>query len=250
MNPTCRVEIFADTEKLALAAADTFQRHALAAVEARGSFAVALAGGATPRALYGRLTRPPYRQGIPWSDCVVSIGDERHVPPDHAESNYRMVRETLLARLPAAPRAVCRFRAEGADPAAVVADYEADLRRVFRLGPGQFPRFDLVLLAHTASLFPGSPALLEHRRLAAAPRVESKGGAYRFTLTPPVLNAAATVLFLVTGARKARAVRDVVEGEHDPRVRPAQIVRPHHGTLVWMLDRPAARLLSEPRRRD
>lgn len=241
-----RTEVFHDIEELTSAAADRFRRRAAEATGARGRFSVALAGGRTPRGLYERLSRAPYRREIPWPETVLAVGDERPVPQDHADSNYGMIRRALLDRLPAAPRAVCRFAAEAADPAAAAADYEADLRGALEVDPGQIPRFDLVLLglggdAHTASLFPESPALEEKERLALV--VPGPGGAHRFTLTPPVLNSAAEVVFIVAGSGKAAAVRDVLNADPDPVLRPAQVVRPSDGMVVWMLDRLAARLL-------
>jgi 6-phosphogluconolactonase len=213
------------------------------AVAARGRGRIALAGGRTPEALYRLLADPPYRDQIPWESVEVFWGDERCVPPDHAESNYRMAHEALLSRVPIPPGNVHRMAGEAGDPSAAAGDYEAVLHRAC----GIPPRLDVCLLglgpdAHTASLFPGSPALEETPRSVAAVWVETFR-AWRLTLTPPVLNAARYVIFLVCGADKAEALRAVLEGPAAPERYPAQIVRPPEGRVEWLLDREAARLL-------
>ncbi len=241
--------IVADPGELARAAAERFVRISREAVEASGSFSVALAGGSTPRALHEALADPdgPFFGSVAWDKVRFFFGDERHVPPDHPDSNYRMAYDTLLSKIPVRPGSVVRFYAEGEDAASVASHYETLLRSAFRIGPGDVPRFDLLLLGmgedgHTASLFPGSDALAETEKLAAAPWVE-KLGAHRFTLTPPVLNGAAHVVFLVSGEAKAATVREALEGEHRPERLPAQIVRPTDGTVLWLVDREAGRLL-------
>lgn len=214
------------------------------AVNGSGRCAVALSGGATPRALYRLLADPtaPFRRQIPWSAVHLFWGDERHVPPDHPDSNYRMVREALLRSISIPEVNVHRVAAELSDAAKAAALYEAELRSFFRAGGGSVPRFDLVLLglgedAHTASLFPGSEALLERERLVVAPFVAAQSG-YRISLTPPVLNAAAQLVFLVSGAAKAPALRAVLEGPRDPARYPAQIVDAER--TLWLVDRDAA----------
>jgi 6-phosphogluconolactonase len=249
------VQILADAAEVAQAAAARVAEHAAAAAAARGQAAVALSGGSTPRALHARLADPagPFRARVPWSRLHVFWGDERHVPPEHPDSNYRMARETLLERVPVPPGQVHRIPAEEADASAAAARYEAVLRERFgawgRLD-GDRPRFDVVLLGlgpdgHTASLFPGTPAVREAGRLVAAPWV-ARLGTHRITLTPPALNAADLVLFVVTGADKAEALRAVLEGPPDPDAWPAQVVDPGAGQAVWLVDRAAASRLGRP----
>ncbi|MFQ5694229.1 MAG: 6-phosphogluconolactonase, partial [Nitrospinota bacterium] len=175
-------------------------------------------------------------------------GDERHVPPAHPDSNYRMAHEAMLSKVSVPPGNVHRVRAENPDAGKAAQAYERELRGFFQTGAEERPRFDLVLLGmgpdgHTASLFPGTEALREEGRLVAAPWV-GKFGAFRITLTPPVLNNAACVIFLVSGGGKAEALRTVLRGDPQPERCPAQIVRPENGRLLWLVDREAARLLA------
>ena len=227
------VRVLADLGEVQRVAAERFAELATAAVAARGTFRVVLAGGSTPRGLYRLLAAPPYRDGLAWDRIQCFMGDERDVPAEHPDSNYRMVHEAL-------PHVeVLRFHTESGDPRAVAAGYAASLRDV--------ERFDLVLLGlgpdgHTASLFPGSPALDERKALAAAVWVE-RLKAFRYTLTPAALNRADCVIFLVAGEDKAEAVREVLTGSHDPQRWPAQVIRSEGGRLVWLLDREAAGLL-------
>jgi 6-phosphogluconolactonase len=235
---------------VALAGAEIFARAANEAARLRGRFAVALAGGSTPKALYRKLTEliPP----IPWESVHLFWGDERCVPPDHPESNYWMARETLLAHAQIPDANVHRIRGEDPDPEAAADDYELDIRKFFALGPGETPTFDLVLLGlghdgHVASLFPGSAALSEDRRLVAVHRLED-GPGRRITLTLRVLNAASRIVFLVSGERKASILRQVLEGAYDPRRLPAQGVQPRGGSLLWLVDDDAVSRLRAARR--
>jgi 6-phosphogluconolactonase len=239
------LRVLADLDEVARAAAEEVVRLAGEAVHAHGRFTIALSGGSTPRALYRLLvaSSDPIGDRIDWSAVHVFWGDERHVPPDHAESNYRMARETLLDHVSIPAANIHRILGEDPDAAHAAALYEDELAAAFALAPRQMPRFDLVLLGlgaegHTASLFPGSAALHERERRVVAPFVP-KLAAHRITLTPPVLNHAAAVIFLVSGADKAAALAAVVEGERDIDLYPAQIVRPEHGTLLWLVDRAA-----------
>jgi 6-phosphogluconolactonase len=238
------VRVAADAAALAAAAAEETVSALDEAARARGTAAIALSGGSTPNRLYRLLAEDPWRARLPWKRLHFFYGDERHVPPDDPQSNYRMTREALFARAPVPEGNVHRFAGEDPDADRAARAYEAGLAAHFTLAPGAFPRFDVVLLglgpdAHTASLFPGSAALDETRRLAVANWVE-KLAARRLTLTVPVFGAAALVLFLVAGDDKAEALRDVLEGPHDPRRLPAQLVRPEAGRLVWIADRAAA----------
>lgn len=226
-------------------AAEEFRKCAAAAVHEFGRFSVALSGGNTPRGLYELLAREN-STSLPWDRIHIFFGDERHVPPDGPDSNYRMVRETLLAKVPIPESNVYRVRAELAAQAAAD-DYEKQVREFFRLQPGEWPRFDLILLGmgddgHTASLFPGTPAVQETTRLVVANRVE-KLNSERITLTLPVLNHAANVIFLVSGAGKAQIMKEVFAPENSHRF-PAGSVHPDRGRLLWIADHEAASLFS------
>ena len=225
-------------------AAETFVRIATQSVAAHGRFGVALAGGSTPRSLYGLLvTDPGLRSRLPIECTHFYWGDERHVPPEHADSNYRMANEVMLSKLPLAPSQVHRIHGEHPDVAQAADEYERELCANFALAPGKYPRFDLVLLgigpdAHTASLFPHTPALDVTERSVAANRVAALG-TDRITLTIPAINNAANIVFLVSGADKAVALREIFQGPHDPRKLPAQSIAPHSGTLTWLVDEAA-----------
>ena len=250
---TPEVRVLATPADLYRAAAEEFARRADASLRDRGSFTIALSGGSTPRGLYEVLAGdgpPPFRRQVPWGRIHFFWGDERHVPPDHPESNYRTAREALLSKVPVPPDHVHRIPAERPDAAQAAEEYARTLREHFRLADGKLPRFDLVLLGmgpdgHTASLFPGIAGLHEPARLVLAPWVK-KLGAYRITLTPAVLNNAACVLFLVAGEDKAETLRAVLHGDDDPDRLPAQIIRPTNGELIWLVDGAAARCLPSP----
>jgi 6-phosphogluconolactonase len=250
VNVSRRVMVVPDANALARVAAVEVARRSAEAIAARGRFMVALSGGSTPRRVYALLADPreSFRDRIDWTRTHVFFGDERHVPPEDADSNYGMARDALLSRVPLPPEHVHRIRGEETDAEVAARDYEAELRSAFGVAPGELPRFDLVLLGlgadgHTASLFPGSAALEQRSRLVVAPHVE-RLGAHRITLTLPVLDAARAVAFVVSGADKAERVADVLEGPG--ATLPAGRVRPAGGDLVWLLDAPAARLLRDP----
>lgn len=242
------IEIYPDTETLADAAARRFMENAERAMALRNRFWVALSGGSTPKRLYRRLAEPPFSKGVDWQRVHFFWGDERNVPDDHAESNFRMAAETLLSRVPVPSRNIHPIRA-GQDPRAAANDYEAVLKSAFG-EPAM--RFDLVLLGmgtdgHTASLFPGSnvvkaAAADSASRWVVASYIE-KLAAWRITLAPDVINRAVQAIFLVTGTDKAAAVNQVLEGPYQPERLPAQLIRPVNGRLIWMMDTPAAQLL-------
>jgi 6-phosphogluconolactonase len=219
---------------------------ARAAVAARGRFAVALAGGSTPSAAYRRLAEPPLAEQMPWDRTLVFFGDERCVPPDHPDSNYRMAHTTLLSRVTIPPERVFRIAGESADSDAAAAEYARTLAEALGVRRGGVPRLDLVLLGlgidgHTASLFPGSPVLKETFRTVAAVHAAAASIPERITLTYPTLNAAACVIYQVSGSEKAKIVK-LSLGERASGV-PAAMVRPTAGRLLWIVDRPAASLL-------
>jgi 6-phosphogluconolactonase len=233
--------IYPDAASLARAAAEHFINLATEAIAARGQFVVALSGGSTPRATYALLASDGFAARVDWSRVHVFWGDERCVPPDHPDSNYRMARETLLDHVPLPTGDVHRIRGE-VHPEEAAADYERTLRSFFApqaRDKEPTPHFDLVLLGmgedgHTASLFPGTAAH-EQTRWVVAYYVD-KLGAWRVTLTPVAINAAAHVTFLVSGAGKAARLREVLSEPYQPDVLPAQIVRPTNGHLLWLTD--------------
>lgn len=247
MNPNiCVVE---NAPALARAAAREFASRAAAAMQEKGSFTVALSGGRTPEALYSLLADDTeLREKIPWQHAYFFWGDERPVPPDHPESNFRMARETLLSRVPVPAANLHRIKSELAPEQAATA-YERTLIEFFQLRRDTLPRFDLVLLGlgpegHTASLFPGTHALREQTRLAVANWI-GKLGTERITLTAPVFNNAACVIFLVGGDEKAVVLKSVLEGRYEPEQLPAQLIRPHTGELKWIVDAAAAELITD-----
>jgi 6-phosphogluconolactonase len=241
------VRILEDAGAVARAAAAELCRLATAAVAERDRFTVALSGGSTPRLLFREVASAP-PGSLPWEKVHLFWGDERTVPPDHPDSNFRMAHEELLSRVAIPTANIHRMRGEDPDPVAAAADYEADLLDFFGLRPRQLPRFDLVLLGmgvdgHTASLFPGSEALLETERLVAAPWI-AQLGTQRLTLAARVFNQAACVVFLVSGGDKAATLKRVLEGPRHPLELPSQLVAPGDGELVWLIDTAAARHLS------
>lgn len=245
-----RVRVYSSRLELARAAARLFVESAREAVELRGRFMVALAGGSTPRDLYRLLADDDaLRQNVSWGDAHAFWGDERHVPPTHDDSNFRMAHEALLGHVPIPPRQIYRIEAEGADAGSVALSYEQTIRAAFGLADGEWPRFDLVLLGmgedgHTASLFPGSPAVRERTRLVIAPFVE-KFGSHRITVTPPVFAHAREIAVLVAGAGKAHTLRDVLEGPLVPDRYPIQCLRDATGAATWLVDGPAASALTQ-----
>ncbi len=203
---------------------------------------MALSGGSTPRSLYEVLADPdePFRELVPWSNTHFFWSDERHVPPDHPDSNYRMSHESMLSHVPVSEDNIHRIHSENPDAAAAAQAYEETIKEVT---DPIVPQLDLILLGlgndgHTASIFPGSEVLNETTRLVAAPWVEQLK-TYRITMTLPLINSATSVLFLVSGSEKAEIVKEVLQG---PRRYPAQEVKPGSGDLLWMLDKDAADL--------
>lgn len=230
------------------AAAEKVVSVAADAIAARGRFTWALSGGSTPKKLYALLASVPFVGRIEWDRVHFFWGDERCVPPEHPDSNYRMAKDALLSAVHPPSGNVHRMPGE-AEPETGAAAYEATLRRVFfdTFGTkGDVPRFDLVLLGmgpdgHTASLFPGAPTLGETRRWVVPTHVQQTIPD-RLTMTLPVLNGAAHVAFLVAGADKAERVRDVIERSPGTDL-PSQLIRPVRGQVQWLLDAPAAALL-------
>jgi 6-phosphogluconolactonase len=229
------------------AAAEEVLRAATDAVAQRGRFTIALSGGSTPKNLY-TLIAANASASLPWDRMFFFWGDERHVPLDDPDSNYRMAKEALLSKVPIPPANVFPVPVEMQDAAAAAEAYEQTVQKFFALAAGELPRFDLILLGmgpdgHTASLFPETAALQERSRLVVANWVE-KLKTNRITLTVPVLNAARRVAFLVSGTDKAAVLHEVLEGNAPAEKYPAKLVRPTEGKLIWFLDRAAASQLS------
>lgn len=226
------LRILSSPRDLARAAAEHFV--------ARRPRTVALSGGSTPKLLFELLADPnePFRHQIPWIDIHFFWSDERHVPPDHPDSNYRMANEAMLTRVPVPANNIHRVPSENPSAPEAASEYEQTLIEITQQS---LPRLDLILLGlgadgHTASIFPGSEVLHETKRLVAAPWVE-KFQTYRITMTLPLLNNGASVVFLVSGSEKASIVKEVLEG---PEKYPAQGVKLTNGELLWMLDEDAA----------
>jgi 6-phosphogluconolactonase len=244
------IKVLKDLDDISRQAADEILRQANQLESSAGRFAIALSGGATPSRLYQRLGREPaVRNRLPWDNIHFFWGDERHVPPDDPQSNYRMASETLFAFAPVPAQNIHRISAEEPDAVLAAENYERELNSFFELGPGQLPRFDCILLGmgpdgHTASLFPGTDALHENRHLVVANWVE-KLQTHRITLTAPVLNKAALIIFLVSGREKAEVLKEILEGDYRPDLLPAQLIRPEDGRLLWLVDRAAADCLAD-----
>jgi 6-phosphogluconolactonase len=239
-----QILVKANLEELSIAAADLFLDIAGRAIDERGRLSVALSGGTTPASLYKLLASESYRDSVDWERVFFFFGDERNVPHTDAESNYRMVKETLFATIPVGSEQVHAWPVDCGSPQKIADEYERQIEHFFD-GP---PIFDLVLLGlgddcHTASLFPGTDALSENLRMAVAHWVE-KLSAFRLTMTFPVFNNASNVMFLVAGKSKAKAVATVLEADFRPDDFPAQFVNPGSGNLYWILDESAASLLA------
>ncbi len=209
-------------------------------LQERGRCILALSGGETPAPVYRRLGTLPRRDPLDWREVHLVFCDERMVPPWDPRSNFAMVERELLSRITIPGENIHRIRGEG-EPAAAAREYESTLREVLPLGSG---RIDCVLLGlgedgHTASLFPASPALQEHTRLAHAVS-PSVSGLWRVTMTLPLINAARKVVFVVTGKRKAEILSRVFRAAEPSVLLPSSLVQPADGELVWMVDREAS----------
>ena len=243
------VRILADGAAIARCAAQEFVQAAAAAVQEKGSFTVALAGGSTPKALYSLLvTDATLRAQVPWDKMRLFFGDERPVGPDHLDSNFRMVAEAMISKSPLKPEQVTRIKGEYPDAEKAAQEYEQALRSYFKLKDGEYPRFDLLLAGmgnegHTLSLFPGTKALHADGRIVVRNWV-GKLYADRITLTAPAASNAARIMFMVTGADKAPALKAVLEGPFEAEQLPAQLLQPKNGKLLWLVDGAAGSMLS------
>ena len=243
------IRILADGAAIAQRAAQQFLQAAADAVRERGSFTAALAGGSTPKTLYSLLANDPaLRSQVPWDKIHLFFGDERHVGPGHPDSNFRMATEAMLSKAPLKAEQVTRIKGEYPDAEQAAQEYEQALRTYFQLKDGEYPRFDLLLAGmgnegHTLSLFPGTKALHPGARVVVRNWV-GKLYTERITLTAPAASNAARIIFMVTGADKAAALKAVLEGPYEPEQLPAQLLQPKNGKLLWLVDAAAGSMLS------
>jgi 6-phosphogluconolactonase len=244
------VRILPDSAAIAKRAAKEFVEIGAAAVKQKGSFEVALSGGSTPKALFALLVNDPaVRAQVPWDKINFFFGDERHVGPNDELSNFRMAEEFLFSKAPVKEEQIFRIKGEYPEAEDAAKEYEQQIRKHFRLADGQLPRFDLVFLGmgeegHVASLFPGTKALHANGRIAVHNWV-GKVLMDRITLTAPVINNAANVIVMAAGAAKAPALTAVLERVYEPEQLPAQMIRPIHGNLLWLVDPAAGSMLTQ-----
>jgi 6-phosphogluconolactonase len=237
------IKTYLDPATLAREAAFHFIECANEAIADHDFFTVVLSGGSTPKALYQTLATVELVPRIDWEKVYVFWGDERCVAPNHEDSNYRMAFEIMLRHLPIPVKQIYRMEGE-LEPKEAAKAYEDRLKQFFKRDS---PRFDLILLGlgedgHTASLFPGTKALSETKKWVT-PNYVRKFSAWRLTMTAWIINQAANVTFLVSGENKANALQRVLAGRFTPEEVPAQLIRPDHGQLRWLMDRAAAKLL-------
>ena len=252
---TVTYRVLPTPEATARAAAQLFTDAAVKAAAGRGIARIAISGGTTPKAMFALLASPaePFLTQVPWDKLELYWVDERCVPPDHAESNYRMTKEALLSKVPLAAERVHRMEGE-LEPEVAAARYEAVIRNTFRLEGAETPTFDLVQLGmgddgHTASLFPHTDALNEMSHIVVPNHVPQKD-TWRITLTWPVINQGREVAFLIEGSGKAQVLHDVFLGPYQPETYPSQIIRPASGRLTLLLDAAAAAKLPAPANSD
>ncbi|MCH8818895.1 MAG: 6-phosphogluconolactonase [Acidobacteria bacterium] len=235
-------------EDLGRRTAELFVTLATKAVTSHGRFSVALSGGETPRALHSQLQSDAYVARVPWSEVYVFWGDERYVPHDHPDSNYGMARATMLDQVPIPDENIFPVPTGKGDAESAAGQYQETLRSFFNLDQGEQPQFDLIVLGmgedgHTASLFPDTAALENSSEVVVANYLE-KLDAHRVTLTIPAINQATFVVFLIAGASKASALKEVLEGPYQPNRFPSQFVQPTNGKLLFLVEFEAARELA------
>jgi 6-phosphogluconolactonase len=244
------VVVLPDPVAITRRAADEFLKAVNEEIARKDSFTVALAGGSTPKALYSMLVDDPaYSAKIPWAKLRFFFGDERHAPPDSSESNFHMASQTLFSKGLIKQEQITRIKGEYPDAEKAALEYEEALRAYFKLKDGEYPRFDLVLLGmgeegHTLSLFPGTKALQITNRIVVHNWV-GKLYTERITLTVPAANQASRVIFCVTRADKALALKAVLEGPYEPEQLPSQFIQPVNGKLLWLVDKDAGSKLSK-----
>ena len=247
--PKREVRILKDAAAIARRAAEIFVARAQAAVSSNGSFNVALAGGSTPKLLYTLLaTDPQLRASLPWDKMQLFFGDERHVGPNDPQSNFKMARDSMISKASLKPEQIHPMKGEYPDAEKAAREYEQELQTHFQVPAGQPPRFDLVLVGmgdegHCLSLFPGTKALHPEGRTVVRNWV-GKLFTDRITITAPVANNAAMILFTVTGKEKALALKGVLEGPYEPEQLPSQLLQPTNGELLWLVDEAAGSMLT------
>jgi 6-phosphogluconolactonase len=247
------IRVSEDTAALNSAMAKEIARLSKEAIAKRGAATVVLSGGSTPKALYALMGTPEWRDKFDWAHIHLYWEDERFVPPDSPDNNYGMVKKALLSQVSIPDANVHRVMTEKGKPEEVAAAYEQTIRRDFqslKLGSNsnEIPQFDIIILGlgtngHTASLFPHTSVLDEKKLLVAALYVEEVK-MERITMTLPLLNNARNTYFFLAGAEKAEVVKQVLRGPRQPEQLPAQLIEPYERTLVWMMDKPAARLIT------
>jgi 6-phosphogluconolactonase len=241
-----KIHVLLDLEAISHEAASLSVALAKKSIGERGRFVTALSGGSTPRKLYDLLASEPYRGQVDWERVHVFWADERCVPPDHMESNFRLAFDRVLSKVPLPKENIHRIRGE-VPPEEGAQDYEKNLRQFFGTG---FPVLDLIILGmgedgHTASLFPGSESIEETERLVVPVYLDKSKWA-RITLTFPVLNHARQIVFLVSGRAKAAVLSEVLGNEDQREKYPAGLIEPVHGQLTWLIDEEAASLMRKP----
>ena len=240
-RPMADIRVFPDPPAVARAAADVILNAARDAAAAGRPFSLVLSGGSTPKLLYQLLAAEPYAPEVDWPNVEIYFGDERAVPPDHADSNFKMAYDALLSRVPLRPENVHRMRGE-TDPNDAAIEYGRTLKARFGDGGPDVTLLGMGDDGHTASLFPHTPAVreLHHRAIAQFVEKSTTGPSWRITLTAPFLNRSACVLALITGAGKADRLQEVLHGPRDPDRLPIQLIDPSPGALQWLLDVAAA----------
>jgi 6-phosphogluconolactonase len=234
------IQLAADPQALAQLAAGRIVKASAESIGRKGSFAIALSGGSTPKATFGLLAAEPLRSQVDWTKWDVYWGDERCVPPDHPDSNYKMAVDAMLSKVPVRQSSIHRMKGE-IDPNAAAIEYGRLLKEKF--GDGGM---DMVMLGmgpdgHTLSLFPGTTALAEKNHRCVANWVE-KFKTFRVTMTAPFVNKARQICIIVAGADKRDRVREVIEGPYEPERLPIQLINPAPagGELIWLMDKAAA----------
>lgn len=245
MSGKPKLNVFDTKHELIHSCAERIAELTRAIQKSKGYFAIALSGGSTPRPLYELLATPPISYKIPWNFGYFFMVDERCVPETSNESNFKMIFESMLSKVPVLDTNIFSVQFQDVDPERAADDYEERVKEAFKLEEGKFPRFDIVLLGlgddgHTASLFPGTDALKEKSRIVVANYVD-KFSHHRITLTQPAINNASHIYFLVSGQSKSEIVSDVVCGKQSY---PANLIHPNNGELEWYLDKDAASRLN------
>lgn len=240
MEAENKLQVYSDGETLAIAAAGLTIKIAKNAIEKHGRFTMALSGGHSPDGLYKKLSELPFRDAMPWDKTFIFWSDERFVPANDPQNNAMQAMQLLLNHVHIPPTHVFPIYCFDS-PAMAATKYEKTILDFFG---DEAPRFDLILLGlgengHTASLFPGSTALKEDKRLIKEVFVDELN-MFRITMAIPLINHAHNIIFLVTGNSKAEILEKVIEGKKEPGIYPAQFIRPGDGNLYWLMDAPAS----------